>query len=58
MNDIQAFILYNRATNQNRALGLDIGLYNSIDNPTLIELLATTEVIDEAVSMEIRRGFY
>jgi len=50
VNDIQALILYNRkGTNNTRALGLIIELYNSTIDPN--EVLATTNEITIASDM-------
>ena len=49
VNDIQALILYNRkGTNNIRALGLIIELYNFTIDPDLNEVLATTNEITTA----------
>ncbi len=47
INNIQALVLYNRSSNPwaLRAIGLAIELYNSINDPDLTEVLATTDVI-------------
>lgn len=51
VNDIQALVLFNKNSSQNRAIGSIIELYNSVDDPNLVESLGTTAVIDEAVSI-------
>jgi len=45
INDIQAIVLYNRTSASMRALGLIIELYNTDDDPSLIEPLTTTNSI-------------
>jgi hypothetical protein len=54
INDLQSIVYYRRIFTQNsfglfsdaaKALGLAVELYNSIENPTLDEILATTNVI-------------
>jgi hypothetical protein len=47
ISTIQSLVLYNRddATGGKRAIGLAVELYNSINDPDLTELLATTNVI-------------
>jgi len=41
INDIQAIVLYNRTNSAQSALGLIIELYNTEDDPSLIEPLTT-----------------
>jgi hypothetical protein len=49
INNIQAIVFYNRLFTTNaRAIGLAIELYNSINDPDLTEVLATTNVITSA----------
>jgi hypothetical protein len=54
INDLQSIVYYRRIFTQNsfglfsdaaKALGLAVELYNSIENPTLDEILAATNVI-------------
>ena len=45
INDIQAVVLYNRSNSSQRAQGLIIELYNTDDDPSLIEPLSTTNPI-------------
>jgi len=49
---IQALVLYNRTGDfNNTAIGLAIELYNSTQDPTFTEILATTSVITTAVNV-------
>ena len=49
LDDIQSVVLYNRTgTQQERAVGLIMEFYNSIDNPDLTEVLANTNEISVA----------
>jgi phage antirepressor YoqD-like protein len=52
INTIQSLVLYNRVINGtgNRTIGLAIELYNSINDPDLTEVLATTNVITSDVN--------
>jgi len=51
VNDIQAIVLYNRRNSAQSALGLIIELYNTDDDPSLIEPLSTTNSITETTSI-------
>jgi hypothetical protein len=55
INSIQSLVLYNRVTNGtgNRTIGCAIELYNSINDPDLTEVLATTNVITSDVNTYI-----
>ena len=46
INDIQSIVLYNRRNSLFRVLGLVIELYNTINDPNLTQILATTEIIE------------
>ena len=46
INDIQSIVLYNRRNVLYRAIGLVIELYNTINDPNLTQILATTEIIE------------
>ena len=48
INAIQSIVLYNSITNPLRTIGLAIELNNSINDPDLTEVLATTNVITSA----------
>jgi len=49
MNEVQAIVLYNRFDSlQSRAIGFDIELYNRADDPTISNILASTNVITTA----------
>ena len=46
INDIQSIVLYNRRNALYRAIGLVIELYNTINDPDLTQILATTNIIE------------
>jgi hypothetical protein len=46
INDIQSIVLYNRRNSQYRVIGLVIELYNTINDPNLTQILATTNIIE------------
>jgi hypothetical protein len=53
INDIQAFVLYNRKREDlsNRAIGLSVELCNSTNDADLTEVFATTNVITTATAI-------
>ena len=57
LNDIQAIVLYHRGGDGNilRSLGLTIELYNSVDDPTLTQVLASTIPITDETKDYLQR---
>ena len=57
LNDIQAIVLYHRGGDGNipRSVGLTIELYNSVDDPTLTQVLANTIPITDETKDYLQR---